>query len=416
MKKISVLILVIFSFSPVKSQNVVAFARTDDKWGIIDSSGKWITDKIFDYWSNPVLRVFPPNMKASIICKPSEGFFRYKINNHWGFLNAKGETVFGQEYSYASDFNKGYAIVKTGNNYTLINNQGEKMFAPINYKIVAYSNKIIVATLNEIKFYLFDYSGKRISPKAYNDFQVLKNNDLWAKKGLKWRRIDITGAWLEPAYKKLVWSDEGYHCFRKWFKWGIIDDNSRILVAPTYKKVSSVSEGMLAVFSRKGWGYVDTLGNLLNPPIYEIAEDFHNGLATIGKAYNLGAINKEGKTIVPQRFDKVEPYNGGGLIRVKKGLKWGAYDTTGTVIIEPSLFRLENVCNGLARYRKDGLWGYLNAKGETVIEPQFEYAMDFKHGIARVKIGYHWGYINKTGNLIIPAELKGAEEFMLVGK
>ena len=74
------------------------------------------------------------------------------------------------------------------------------------------------------------------------------------------------------------------------------------------------------------------------------------------------------------------------IVPAKYNGKYGAINSKGKWIIEPTFDSLSNFYNGFADTYKNGKWGYINLHGDLKIDTLFSLAYEFKNGLAEVEI------------------------------
>lgn len=99
---------------------------------------------------------------------------------------------------------------------------------------------------------------------------------------------------------------------------------------------------------------------------------------------------------VTEKYDGAGPFSN-GLARVKKGIKWGYIDSTGSVIIPIKYNEVENFSDGIARVRLGQKWGLMDVTGKEIIKPTFDFIGDFKDGKAKVLLDRQEYFMNKDG-------------------
>jgi hypothetical protein len=99
---------------------------------------------------------------------------------------------------------------------------------------------------------------------------------------------------------------------------------------------------------------------------------------------------------VTEKYDGAGPFSN-GLARVKKGIKWGYIDSTGSVIIPIKYNEVENFYDGIARVRLGQKWGLMDATGKEIIKPTFDFIGEFKDGKAKVLLDRQEYFMNKDG-------------------
>ena len=162
-------------------------------------------------------------------------------------------------------------------------------------------------------------------------------------------------------------------------KFGLKDQNDKVIVAPRYDKIGNFQEGMAAVniggaeeeryentFMGGLWGYINAAGKEVIPVQYTDTHEFSEGLAPVEQNGKWGYIDKTGKTLIPFQYE-------------------GAY-IFGEGLASVSL--------------ANDIWGAINKKGIMVIKPAYTTLFSFYGGKAQVRIGLDQFKIDKTGKRV----------------
>jgi hypothetical protein len=219
-----------------------------------------------------------------------------------------------------------------------------------------------------------------------------------------------------------------------------IDTNGKVVIDKSSDKPSGMASRAfnkdfsenLAVFSfymksktgsgvyKPLYGYIDLKGNFVIKPQFEEAFDFSEGMAIV-KTNDTGAyqiINNKGqviKTLPADIFLESKKFSS-GLLKFEKNGRYGFFDKTGNIAIQPKFEEVTDFYEGLARVKtfsienNKTLYGYINTKGDLIIKPNesilpcHEEKGDFVNGYAIIKeegLKMPYGFINKTGNVVL---------------
>ncbi len=165
-------------------------------------------------------------------------------------------------------------------------------------------------------------------------------------------------------------------------KWGYKNENGQVAIKPQFFLANDFSaEGIATVIDDTGWAYINTKGTIvIRPFLFDNGpDDFQEGLARFTSNNKFGFFDKTGKVVIEPRFDFVTPFQE-GLAAICQGCKEELVGEHG--------------------FMEGGSWGYINQQGETVIPPKFEEARSFINGQAEVKRDGKWIRIDKTGTVI----------------
>src|SRR5690554_4610985 len=287
-------------------------------------------------------------------------YYEYDVKKtYWGYINKQGEVAITISYEEAYDFDENnLAIVKSKNNYGLINTKNEKVL--------------------DFKYDVIKYMGEGIYYYAQNEVGKL-------------------AAFATPNK---------------------IND----IVDVYYDEVGMYKEGLAAVVKDKKIGYIDTNGEEKISLKFDYDKDFnfnfYNGFAFIKKDQKFGIINSNGTIISEPKYDKVindyilkfdftevyyEDYD---LIPVKIDGKWGYIRRNGEKVIEPIFLEAYPFTdNNLARVKlTNGYYNFIDSQGKKLNETNYVEAFDFYNGYAMtsLKVNEKEGMINTTGTTVIP--------------
>lgn len=159
-------------------------------------------------------------------------------------------------------------------------------------------------------------------------------------------------------------------------------------------------------------GYADSSGKIRISPQYEDASDFLEGLAVVQKNDSSYYINKENKNVLQKKFAEAMPFVN-GLAPVKSENKWYLIDRLGDR--KSDYFEEINEVNGnVYVIKKNGFYGAMNTYGKIVLEPTFEKLSDFKNGFAIYQQDNKFGFIS-LGGYTHKAEFEWLSDFSEYG-
>lgn len=258
----------------------------------------------------------------------------------WGFIDEKGAYVINPQYKYATVFNEGLAWVVTENGApTAINDKGEI--------------KITLQNAEEVRVF---------------------SNGLAA-----YSVVDKDGK----------------------TKWGFVDTNGDVKINPQFTNVGNFSFDLCAVVNDKGkWGYIDKSGKLSINYQFDQAQNFSFGRAVVLTNEKYGVIGVDGKYLINPQFKNMAA--DGDWFAIYQNDKWGWCDKDGKIIINPQFASVGIFgANELAPVQSGENWGYVNKEGKIIINPQFSGALSFNKNLALVASSDKIGFINKEGKFVV---------------
>lgn len=288
----------------------------DNKWGVIDNSGKIIIEPTYDE-----MIIVPNKNKDIFICV-------YDVNYENSTYKTKVLNKSGKEI--LENYNLVEAIENQKNNevwheddvlkferngkYGLINFKGKEILKPEYTKIYALQG-------TEKTIVLENENGKGIFSTVSNDIVV------------EVKYSEITS--INDNY------ENGYIVKNLNNKCGIIGNDKKVILEEKYSEIKNIeSKDYAVVIENEG------------EPIK--------------------VINKNGETLLQSGFDSIEKVNSDEFIIIKDG-KYGVIDKTGKEVIPNSYEDIKPSFLGYYIAKKDGKYGVINAKDNTTkIEFQYE--------------------------------------------
>lgn len=298
-------------------------------------------------------------------------WYTIQENNRWGYINAHGDTVIRPRFHFAGPFLEGLAAVREGGYYGYIDRSGSLVIPAIyDYALSFQSGRAQVYV--DGKPLIIDPKGKTLFQHDYQELVFMASEGIYV---------------VQSAGKKF----------------GIIDQQGKVLVDTIYRNISPFQDGLAVVTGIK-----------------------HRTQTGDETHFEIGVIDKQGKILVPfGRFSDISPYS--------KGLAKASFyrngdqdseqvdvwiDRTGKVVIEENYEEWnfahydDPFSEGLAVVEiKDNTpdnpdnpstLGVMNTRGEIIFsDARWATITKFKYGRAFVQdTSLQWYLIDRTGNLL----------------
>lgn len=312
--------------------------------------------------------------------------------------------------------------VENGDEFQYIDKEGKIVINPQFSSATVFRNGIaLVRTTGDKALWGFiDEEGKYVIPATYQEATVFSEDLAWVvsengaptaitTKG----EVKIT---LQDAETVKIFQ-EGLAAFsvtqESKLKWGFVDKEGKVVISPQFADTGNFSEGKCAVQNEEGkWGYIDTEGKIAISYQFDEAEKFVDGQAVVAFDGKTGAIDESGKYVINPQFDGL--VEDGDLYLVEQGEKYGWANREGQITINPQ-FGAAFTFNGndIAPVQIGETWGYVDEEGKIKINPQFKVAIPFVGGIATVLSGEKVGFIDLDGKYIINPQYDGIASDML---
>ena len=285
---------------------------TDNKWGIIDSSGKEVISPSYQ----EMIKV-PNNKKDVFLCT-------YDIDNATGeyktkALNSKNEEIFTE-----------YNQIEALENFDKDNN-------------LWYEDNVLKVKKDE-KYGLIDLTGKEILPCEYENITVVAGikNSIKVKKDGKYGLVTTEGTTiLEPKY------------------------NDILKLGDTYK------EGYIVIDAEKKSGVVDYVGKQILECKFEKVEPIYGkDLFVVTEAGKQKLVNTTGEVVLENGYDSIKQilgYTTQGIV-FKQSDKYGVMDTKGEVLITSAYDDLKEVKDGIFIAKRGDKFGIINLQNEIKVD------------------------------------------------
>lgn len=254
--------------------------KKGDRWGVIDRTGKSVHDCEYDSISGfdtgiayamkdeVSFYLYDTGKKAQL----SSSKFKYspfsdglaRIMNvktgEWGYTDHKGVVAIDPEFTSASDFKNGHAIVSSKGKEYIINKKGDMKAAPfkLDSNVVIFNNGAGYIADNAGKLRFFD---KNMNQKAQEYIEINAFTGDVARAKDKYGNIVI-----------------------------INERGDKVLDLGQYDDAGNFSEGLAWVRKNGKYGYVDIQGKLVIDTLFTYASDFKCDLAYVAKGSRQGVI------------------------------------------------------------------------------------------------------------------------------
>ena len=315
----------------------IAFERfPDQKWGIIDYSGKLIVDYKFDacYFTGTDFGPNPDN-DPYLPYVFLDGLIPVCLNNKYGFIDVNGKAITDCIYDDVRYFQYGLTVVTLNGKSGLIDKSG-KYILPLEFDKIGQVTDSFISVSKNGKWGYIDHSGSLVIPYQYDSAESFraargKIGMMGADGNLKYGYIDKDGNQvIKPTYDTVCTFDsKGYAIVKIGNKSGVIDKSGKYMISLLDNIDFDPLEGYRNGELQKSYyhdyvqqdiliyydddtllkGFIRIDGKKLTDPIFLYANQFQNDIAKVVQLVGQHA------------FD---------------GLKTGYIDTTGKYIWKPT--------------------------------------------------------------------------------
>lgn len=204
-------------------------------------------------------------------------------------------------------------------------------------------------------------------------------------------------------------------------RYGWLDSQGNVAVNFVFEEAYDFDDQDMALVKKDGYyGWIDRVGNIVIPFQFEDAY-FFNGDSAIVQPKNVGVIDRTGTYLIDPIYHEIVDH--GNYFTVKLSGKYGAYDTSGNLVV-PVAYR--EIVFQDDRYYAEGDWGYpynwvpFSAAGEDILDEKYGNQVTGitlpKNGgvIARGRYGDLY-LLNMDLDLLVDALFEEAYEFSSAG-
>lgn len=428
----------------ITSQSYFASYK-DNKWGVIDSSGKNVIDPSYaemiiipdsktdiflctydvnyetgEYKTKALNskneEIFTEYQKIEAIPNSDENYnlwyeqdvLKFMQDGKWGIINFKGKELVKPEYDSINAVKgiKNAYLVQKENKYGIVDDEGNTILEPIYTEItnLGKDNKSGYIVKDDAGLYgIIDYSKKKVLENKYQKIEKTYGNDLYVviqdgvKKVINKEGQDISKEGFDNIASILKTKDQGV-IFIKNQKYGVMTLTGEIKIEPEYDKLQEAKAGVFIATKNGKTGIIDIDKNEKIPFQYNsitysepadiyIAED---------ENYNSNIMNTNFE--VKQIGMLIELNEDKGYIKLRQNDEYKYYNFK---------FEEKNVKdilsqNTLFLSKKDGKYGFVDKNGNVVVDYIYDDATEQNaYGYVGVKKDGKWGSIDNKGQVII---------------
>ena len=420
----------------ITSQSYFASYK-DNKWGVIDSSGKNVIDPSYaemiiipdsktdiflctydvnyetgEYKTKALSskneEIFTEYQKIEAIPNSDENYnlwyeqdvLKFMQDGKWGIINFKGKELVKPEYDSINAVKgiKNAYLVQKENKYGIL----EPIYTEITN--LGKDNKSGYIVKDDAGLYgIIDYSKKKVLENKYQKIEKTYGNDLYVviqdgvKKVINKEGQDILKEGFDNIASILKTKDQGV-IFIKNQKYGVMTLTGEIKIEPEYDKLQEAKAGVFIATKNGKTGIIDIDKNEKIPFKYNsitysepadiyIAED---------ENYNSNIMNTNFE--VKQIGMLIELNEDKGYIKLRQNDEYKYYNFK---------FEEKNVKdilsqNTLFLSKKDGKYGFVDKNGNVVVDYIYDDATEQNaYGYVGVKKDGKWGSIDNKGQVII---------------
>lgn len=302
-----------------------------------------------------------------------------KQNGKWGFINQSGKLIIPFKYDAALDWGtRPLGKVKTGNQWMIINRNGEEIVLTNEGNIELFNDSILILHSHKGEF-ICDEMGRKlinqpfsqiekigkfhftfvegdlmglghihlgiIVPAKFDNIQILEEDSLFLSKLCGYQGlINYQGnELLQPYYNSIKKLKDQYYTVSDGMEnlKGLYDiSTSKMIVEPLWEKIYSVNQYFVLLQNQMDLRVHFQLENKTNPEIYKMVS-FQNELLFAVKDSLEGVVDKQGKILLP--FENTELLIDHGQLIAKNDKGYSVYKTNGTPLLKGPFQELQTL-------------------------------------------------------------------------
>ncbi len=351
---------------------------------------------------------FPfPNMIENDLNLVGKELYLFKKDGQYGFMSREGEIMIEAEYSFASNFRNGLAVVVCDNKYGYIDKSGELVIDCVFDEAQDFDQGRAIVEKNGY-LGLIDPIGDFVLNAEYYDIGALREGLFYAESdsGFQYYTLDGSIA-FNTVFDEAFAFENGLAKVKKSGETGFIRKDGSYLVSSTKGDLRQFSDTLFVLKLRDSSTLVGPSGSLNNKYFDRIGVLKENR-AIVSKGREYGYIDKNGKIVIdvdrnefPNYFQFAQFEN--GHAKVYRQERFALMDSLGKNVL-PAIFKGIGSYGDLIPVTKGDGWGYADPKVQLQIDYQFDYAYSFENGVAIVELDGFVGLINTKGEEITAIE------------
>lgn len=317
--------------------------------------------------------------------------FRIQKDGKWGIIESSGRFVCSPKFDSVDDFTDDLCLVKMNDKWGIVNKSGSFAQPCIFDKIERdTSTGRYIVQMNK-QYGALDTKANMVLQCQYERINI--NNPYYIVKSTNFYGVtDSQGSFIIPIENESIErkDNSSYFICKRNGRYGVIDYRGEIRIPFSYSSISGPYEDTLIVGVQDSYGLLSLNGGSVTGLLYETIK-YRDNLGFCFKLNGLwGVMNKNGKVIFPARYYFIGPYCN-GLFPVNIGGR------------EPKIERGWGGPIGLVfpGNVEGGQWGFIDCEKE-IIPPQLDACFPFGEQYTVIMKNRQMGVVNKTGEVIVP--------------
>lgn len=207
-----------------------------------------------------------------------------KRNDKFGLINDQGKELTPFHYDEANIFHSYPFLFKRKGKWGMVDKSGNEL-SEFKYDTIEFKESLTEKEFQKIDYSSYDRLQKLDSLLLAASF---KNKADYYAVNVPLCKVTLLKELL-PTKSLIIKKDE------KKKKYGFENVKGKLIIPCLYDNVYDFSEGIAPVYLNGKMGYIDEKGNQIIPCIFDEADSFEGGLACVKKGGKWGYINQKGE-------------------------------------------------------------------------------------------------------------------------
>lgn len=373
--------------------------KKDGKYGVINIKGEKLINIKYDTIKSDLYHTEGYNYQKSGFITSIKKGDSYK----YGYIDCNGNQLLNEEYNevirinYTKDSNQNYLVAFKDEKAGLIKNK--EIVLNYEYEDLQYdeSNNIIIMQ-KDGKQGIANIEGNILIPIEYDNI-IVAGNCVNAQKGERVELFDINGTPLKNKDFISIIStanDSYLITIDKNEKYGIIDIHDNVIFDNKYSYIDYLNNDYFIAKIDEFLGIIDKDGK-------EIIDFKYEDIQKIENTNLIECFNQENVEIINQNMESIVSMSD-AIINIKQNYiiiynenERKYFDYNGNELSNLEIFKE----NSLFAKQFNGKWGFVNKDGDIIIDYKYDMVTEVNEkGFAGIKKDGKWGIINSEGKII----------------
>ena len=349
---------------------------------------------------------FPfPEMIESDLELVGKELFLIKRNISYGFMNREGQLMIDPDYSYASNFSNGLAVVVCDDKFGYIDKSGVIVIDCVFDEAQDFNQGTAIVEKDGY-FGMIGTTGDFILKPEFLDVGAIREGLFYAenKKGFKYYAPDGSVA-ISSQYDQAFTFESGLAKVKLEGVVGFVNKDGSFLVQSNKGDLRRFKDTLFVLKLRDSSTFIGPSG-MIGDQYFDRIGVLKENRAIVSKDGKYGYVNREAKIVIDLKRNEFSNYFQfaqfeNGHAKVFKQDRYALMDSLGENIL-PAIFTGIGAYGELIPVSKGDGWGYADTKVRLKIKYNYDYAYPFINSIAIVELDGFSGLINLSGEEITP--------------